>query len=474
MSEVILIHPPVSFNKVIAGGYDNIPPLGILYLAAVLEKEGVNVKVIDNLDASLTLKEILKVVKKEKPKIVGISSTTSQIKSSVQIAKEIRKKIGKDIHICIGGCHVSADPGLIKRYPVFNFGIIGEGEKTFTKIVKDILKGKKYKGVYTGEPVENLDSLPIPAYHLVDMKKYKKRGMDRYPILGTRGCSMKCVFCSRPGMGGFGRFVRSRSGKNIIDEIMSVYEEYHGRFNFQDDSFTANREKVIEFCNEVIKRKIKIDWIAGGVRVDKIDEKIIELMVKAGCTGFCFGIESGSERIRNMVVHKGIWDNQIYNALKICNKYSSSLNVQLALVIGFPTETKEEMEETIMFGQKLIRMGINCVELIAIMLAVPLPGAELFEIGVKEEKIAKNIIDQYIHGNLGDGFRDNWPVYIPDGITLEQMNIFRKRGYRSFYFNPYYIKRRLSRDIKSWEAIKKDFVEAISIITSGRSKASFS
>jgi len=471
-AEVLLIHPPTSFNTVISGGYDNIPPLGILYLAAVLEKEGIGVKVIDDLDASLSLKEMLKVVKREKPKVIGISSTTCQIRSAVEIAKAIKKKFGKNIQIGIGGCHISADPGLIKRYRFFDFGIIGEGEKTFLKIVKKILKGKKCKGIFVSKPVEDLDTLPCPAYHLVDMEGYRKRGMTHYPIIGTRGCPMKCVFCSRPGMGGFGRLVRSRSGKNIVDEMETVLEEYKGRFGFQDDSFTVNRDKVIEFCQEVIKRRLKISWFAGGVRIDKVDEKLVELMVKAGCSGFCFGVESGSERVRNLIVHKGVWDNQIYRALKICNKYP--LDVQLSLIIGFPTETKEEMEETIMFGRKLIDMGIKCLEYIAIMLAVPLPGAELFNQAVKEKKIPKNIINQYIDGKLGDGFRDNWPVYIPDGVTREEMDKMRGRGYKSFYFTPYYIKRRIKKDISSWKRLKADINEVLSIITSGRSKASFS
>ncbi|MFH0864249.1 MAG: cobalamin-dependent protein, partial [Candidatus Gottesmanbacteria bacterium] len=167
-NEVLLIHPPTSFNAVINGGYDNIPPLGILYLAAVLEREGIGVKVIDDLDASLSLKEIFEVIKREKPKIIGISSTTSQIKSTVAIAKAIKKKYGNNIKIGIGGCHISADPDLIKRYPFFDFGVIGEGEKTFLELVNKMLKGEKCKGIFVGEPVEDLDTLPYPAYHLVD------------------------------------------------------------------------------------------------------------------------------------------------------------------------------------------------------------------------------------------------------------------------------------------------------------------
>jgi len=447
--------------------------LEILYLAAVLEEEKISVKVVDDLDASLSLVEIIKTIKKDQPKIVGISSTTSQIKSTVEIAKALKREFHDGIIIGIGGCHVSADTGIIKKFPFFDFCVVGEGEITFTEIAKDIISNnKKIKGVFIGKPVENLDKLPFPAYRLVDMDRYKSKGMTDYPIISTRGCPMKCIFCSRPGMSGFGRMVRSRSPENIIKEIESVCGEYNGRFNFQDDSFTVDREKTFKFCKEVIKRKLKIKWCAGGVRIDKVDEEIVDLMYKAGCTGFCFGIESGSERVRNMIVHKGIWDNQIINALKICSKYP--LDVQLSLVIGFPTETIEEMRETVMFGKRMVDLGINCLEFIAIMLAVPLPGAELFTQAVNESKIPSNIVDKYIKGELGEGFRDNWPVYIPDEITLQQMNNLRRKGYQSFYFSPYYIKRRIKKDISSPGRLKRDFKEVISIIKSARSRASFS
>ncbi len=472
-NDVLLIHPPTSFNTVIAGGYDNVPPLGILYLAAVLERERIRVEILDDLDASLSLKEILKVIKKEEPKIIGISSTTCQIKSAVEIARAVRERFGKDIRIGIGGCHISADPGLIERYPVFDFGVIGEGEKIFPVIVKKILQGQKVKGLFIGEPVKNLDTIPFPAYHLVDMEKYKKRGMTGFPILGTRGCPYRCIFCSRPGMGGFGRLVRSRSGKNIVDEMETILDKYGGPFDFWDDSFTINRGAVIDLCQEVLRRRLKVRWSAGGVRADQIDEQLLELMVKAGCTGFCFGIESGSERVRNSIVHKGIKDSQIYQALNLCNRYPF-LNIQLAFIIGFPTETKKEKEKTVMFGRKLIDTGIRCLEYIAIMLPVPLPGAELFTRAVKEKKIPEDIIDQYITGKLGDSFRDHWPVYISDGTTREEMDKMRRGGYKAFYFTPYYIKRRIKKDITSWAKLKRDVAEVLSIITSARSRASFS
>lgn len=471
MSEVILVHPPTSFNTVIAGGYDNIPPLGILYLAAVLEREGVEVKIIDDLDAALSLKDIMEIINEEKPKIVGISSTTHQIKSSVEIAKSIKDLFGKSIKVAIGGCHVSADPDLINRYPYFDFCVIGEADITFPVLVKDILNGKSIEGVFKGEVPRDLDEIPFPAWHLIDIEKYKKAGRSRYPLFATRGCPFNCVFCSREGLS---RIVRTRSANNIIEEMLRAHRYFDGQYEFCDDSFTLNKKKVEEFCDELIKRNLNLKWVAGGVRFDGLNEILLDKMVRAGCSEFCCGIESGNEEVRNKIIKKNITDKQIYDSLRLCNKYKDRLRVQLSFILGVPNETKEQMLETARFPMKLLKMGIKCIYIVAMCPTVPFPGAAIFEQAIKEGNIDKDIVDQYINGELGDGFRDNWPIYIPKGVTKDEMSAIRKKCYMSFYFSPYYIWRRIKNDFKSWEKLKKDIGEAISIITAGRSRASFS
>ncbi len=469
-NDVLLIHPPTSFNVAIASGYDNVPPLGILYLAAVLEKEGIRVAVLDDLDASLSLKEILEVIEKEKPKIIGISSTTHQIKSSVEIAKSIKDSFDGSIKVAIGGSHVSADPDLINCYPYFDFCVTGEADITFPILVKDILNGKNIEGVFKGEVPHNLDEIPFPAWHLIDIEKYKKAGLTRYPLLATRGCPFNCIFCSREGLS---KIVRTRSANNIIEEMLGAYHYFDGQYGFCDDSFTLNKKKVEEFCDELIVRDLNLRWVAGGVRLDGLDENLLSKMVRAGCDEFCCGIESGNEEVRNKIIKKNITDKQIYDSLRLCNKYKDRLRVQLSFILGVPNETKEQMLETAQFPMKLLKMGIKCIYLVAMRPTVPFPGAAIFNQAIKKGIIDKNIIDQYINGELGDGFRDNWPVYVPKGITKEEMFAIRKKCYTSFYFSPYYIWRRIKNDFKSWERIKKDIGEALSIIVSGRSKASF-
>jgi len=469
MSEVLLIHPPVSFNRLTKGGYDNIPPLGILYLAATLEKNDIPVRILDVLDASMTIEDIISYIGNNDIAVVGISATTPQIRTSMEIAKTIKSRFGDKIHIGIGNCHISADPSLIERYPYFDFGVTSEAEITFLEIVQRILRGERVRGVFEGVPVKNLDEIPFPAWHLVDMKKYVEKGMDFYPTLLTRGCPFQCVFCSRMGVS---RVVRARSGKNVCDEIEQWIDQFNGRILFQDDSFTIKRRAVLDFCDEVIRRKLDIWWWAGGVRFDLIDKDLLDRMVKAGCAGFCLGIESGSERVRNEIVKKGVTDKEIFDGLKLISRYP--IDIQISLVMGLPTETKDEMIQTANLPRKLLDAGFDNIAIAAITPTVPLPGAELFRQAIEEGIIDADIIDRYIRGELGDGFRDNWPIYVPKGVTKDELLEIRRKGYLAFYFSPKYLWKRLKSDILSYTRLKKDVSEAFSLIRSGRSRASFS
>jgi len=469
MADVMLLHPPVSFSNIVKGGYDENPPIGILYLAACLEKHGISVEIVDNLNARLSFDELLAKILDNPPRILGFSSTTPQMRTTVNIAKAVKNSAkGKDIVIALGNCHVSSDPTVIERHPYFDFGIIGEAELTFLSIVKRILGGEKVKGIFRGEAPRNLDEIPYPAYHLIDLDMYvNKLGLDRFPLISTRGCPFKCIFCSRPGLS---TTVRSRSAANIVDEIEKYRKVCKGRFTFLDDSFSLNRRAVHNLCDELERRKIKIDWITS-TRFDSIDDKLLGRMAKNGCKSLCFGVESADEEIRNKVVKKRITDAQIYEGLKLCQKHR--IDVQLSFIIGLPGETEKEILKTVMFPKALLKKGISCIETVAMCPAVPLPGSPLFDISIEEGLFTRGIIDEYINGALGNDFREGWPIYMPKGIKKDWLLQARRQSYASFYFRPQYIMRRIRRDVTSWKALKKDVREAVSLIKSGRSKASF-
>jgi len=469
MADVMLLHPPVSFDHIVRGGYDENPPIGILYLAACLEKHGISVEIIDNLNAALSFEQMLTKILDKPPKILGFSSTTPQIKTTVEIARAIKNSAkGKDIITGIGNCHVSSDPTIIERYPYFDFGVIGEAESTFLSIVKKILGGQKVKGIFRAEVPRMLDEIPFPAYNLIDMDMYvNKLGLNRFPIISTRGCPFKCIFCSRPGLS---PIVRSRSAANIVDEIEKYKHVCNGRFTFQDDSFSLNKRAIHNLCDELERRKIKIDWITA-TRFDSIGDELLRRMAKNGCKSLCFGVESADERIRNEVVKKRITDEQIYEGLKLCQKHG--IDVQLSFIVGLPEETEKEVIKTAMFPKALLKRGVRCIDIVAMCPAVPFPGSDLFDISIKEGLFTRGIIDEYIDGKLGNNFRDGWPIYVPRGLNKDRLLEIRKQGYISFYFSPQYIVRRIKRDITSWKALKKDIEEALSLARQGRSKASF-
>lgn len=470
MSDVLFIHPPVSFNASVGGGYDNVPPLGLLYIAAVLERDGIDVDVLDILDGSMSLDDVIAHIEKTYPRIIGISATTCQIKTSVEIAKTIRNTFGNKVKIVIGGCHISADPQLIERHSYFDLGVTGEAETTFPEIVRQLLNGQEAKGIFRAEPPMDLDSLPVPAFHLIDWGKYKKAELWRYPMFSGRGCPYQCIFCSRPSLS---NRVRVRSADNLIAEMIEAEPLFQGQYMFLDDSFGLVKSKVVEFCDQLIDRKLNFSWHGGGMRFDRIlDEALIEKMVRAGCTGFCLGIESADEELRNKTIKKKILDEHIYRGLEICNKYP--MDISLALMLGFPGENREQMLKTAMFARELLDMGIKCVDEVAIMLTVPLPGAQIFDDAIREQLIPETIIDQYIDGELGDGFRNNWPIYVPKGITAAEMSDIRKKGYLQYYYSTRYIWKHIKRDITSWQRLKKDVTEAASLLRTGRSRASFS
>ena len=228
----------------------------------------------------------------------------------------------------------------------------------------------------------------------------------------------------------------------------------------------------MEICSEIGNRHLNVKWGAGGVRMDQLDDELLSAMEKAGCTRFFMGIESGNERVRNEIVGKHLTDEKIFHILKKLDKYS--FEVEVSFVIGLPGETLQNIEETVMFPQKLLKAGITNINQIGIKPCIPMPGATVFQQGIKEGKIPHDIIDRYIEGDYGDEFWENWPKYVPDGVTLEQMIDLRKKGYRAFYFTPRYIWYRMKKDIKSWGAIKRDFREAANILLHGRSVNSFS
>lgn len=461
MSDVILIHSPIilyndkeEMDRFKGHGGDEVSyyPLGILYLSSYLKKYGHSVKVIDITPGKKTLVDIFKVIEAEKPKIVGISSMTSSIMSTVTLAMNIKRKYNNDILVGLGGVHLCCDPTFIERYPYFDFGVIGEGEKTFVDIVNKAKRGEAIRGIIKGELIQNLDELPFPSRDLIDSRIYlREEQMDfEVPaagILGSRGCPYKCAFCCIPTIG---HRVRLRSAKNIVDEMESIYDQCRGSYSFVDDCLTLNKSRTLEFCQEIIDRGLRVKWV-GSTRVDTLNEELVKAMKRAGCTDLYFGIESGNDRIRNQVIKKKVSEKQIYDAVNLCRKYNILTN--LFLMVGFPTETRLEMMDTAKIGNRVK------ADIIGIHITIPFPGTEIYNYAIENKKIPADIVDKYAKGELGKGFRNVWPLFIPDGFGLEDLINVKRVAYIRFYLSPAWWFRR----IRIWFLIPEKFKDDLKL-----------
>lgn len=472
MAQVVLIHASIGFYNeegIIADQTSN-PPMGLLYLASYLKKKGVSVRLIDPHPERLSLNGVLNVIGKEKPLVVGISSMTPGIRTAVRLAEAIKQKFGKKLPVGLGGIHASVDSTFIERFPIFDFQVVGEGEITFYEIVKEILAGKKPKKIYLGKLIEDLDSLPFPARHLLKGDYFsphdKSQAFDpEITIISSRGCPFHCIFCSKPAHRDRYRF---RSAKNIVDEMESVYDSCGGKYNFVDDTMGANQVKAMEFCDEVVARGLKVQF-ATQMRATDVNEKFIKKLKAAGCREIFFGVESGSDRIRNEVIGKAVPEKKIHEAVAFCRKYGIQSNMYLML--GFPTETWKDLEDTINIGVK------SKVDFVGLHITQIIPGSKLYDLAIKEGKMSPNLLDQYTRGELGENFFEVFPKYIPDGLTIEDLKKVRTIAYRKFFFNLGWIYRRITSYFEHPDRLVRDlktFKLGLYVLAYGHTKSAAS
>ena len=436
------------------------PITGPLVLASICESRGYSVVFFDNRDRFWTLDQLTRKIEKETPKIIGISSLTSNIRGAVQLARSLKKKYKNEFTIALGGPHISADPTFITRFPYFDIGISREADITLPDIADQIIrKGKKIKGFFDGEIPVCLDEFPFPARHLIDWSRYP--AFRTHNILASRGCPFRCIFCSTPSIEKRNRF---RSPKLLIEEMKLAYRYTKTKyFTFIDDTLTINRKYMLSLCDEMIEQGIDFKW-EGQTRANLIDDQLLAIMKKAGCYELSFGIESGNERIRNEIINKKIKDSDIERALELC--YKHRILADYYLMLGFPEEGKKEVEDTVNFPFKY-RLKPN---IFGIHITLPLPGSMIYEKAIKEKKIPEDAIDHFIKGDYGPHFNESWPYYTNDKVPLSYLKEAITRAYRKFYFRLPYFWHRLRTDWHTGWRIKQDFIKMKELLTLGRAR----
>ena len=409
---VCLINPPRIQPK--AWGKPNVfPPIGLAYIAAVLEKTH-EVCIIDaptegwrNLQdadratyrVGLSNTEIANKVKRWSPDVVVIEIPFSGwSKTAFEVASTV-KGINKDIITVLEGQHPSARPEDCLANPNVDFVVIGEPENTIFELIHAVGKGtrdlKKIMGigfVKNGVPIftsprpllEDLDSLPFPARHLLPMAEYYAavkenplRGEINKPwtiMITSRGCPYNCVFCTHHIV--WGRKWRGRSPENVVDELQHVIKTYHVKqIDFLDDNMTLDRKRMENICDLIVKRGLSIEWFTpNGVRADTLDEKLLRKMKESGCKKIRVAPESGVQRVVDQVIKKNLDLRSVERAVVLCKKVG--IKVGCFFVIGLIGETKEEIEETIKFAYKLRQLGADSF---IFSIATPVYGTRLYE-----------------------------------------------------------------------------------------------
>ncbi len=427
--KILLVHPPnTSVYKGINREINKSPPIGLAYIAAVLKQNNFNVNILDAEAFNMNETETIKSILNENVNLVGFTVTTPLIYLVKQLCEKLKKE-NSNIKTVIGGPHVSALPKETLENNAFDYIIFGEGEYTFLELVQNLndkkdlseILGLGYKdktGLHINNKrhlINNLDTLPFPAYELLPTEKYinmyfkKKFAL----MISSRGCPYQCIFCGSSST--FGHNVRYRSPKNFVDEIEYIIKTQKiNRFLFTDDTFTLNKQHTIEICKLILERGINIKFICSS-RANTFDEERAKYLKQAGCWMITFGVESGDEEILK-IIKKGITKEQVRTAIGIAKKYG--IHTHASYMIGNPTETLETINNTIKFAYELN------TDFAQFSISTPFPGTELWDIAKKNKLIKTEDFSKYKWNNS--------VVYLPPNLTEEDLKRIQKETYSNY------------------------------------------
>lgn len=417
-------------------------PVGLGYIASVLENDGHKVSFYDLTKAPLSDEKFKKYVSEASPELIGISLMCRALPEVRRLVYNIRKV--SDVPICLGGPQATTLPEFTLEYTKADFAVIGEGELTTKELVSHLEEGGGNfseinglaffgnKKVNINKPrglIKDLDQIPFPAWHLMPPSEYKIAPVlshaKRYPIaplVTTRGCPYNCNFCGGPII--WKRRFRMRSPKNVVDEIEMLMKRYGVKEIFiSDDNFTLIKEHAIGICNEILERNLNISWACpNGVRVDRLDRELLQIMKKAGCHLIGLGIESGNQEILNRA-NKHLDLKLVSKVVKEAKQIG--ITTYGFFIIGLLGENPQTIRQTIDFakGLPLDRAWFNIL--------VPYPGTEIFTEFTRSKSLKevdwKNI--DATTGMIATGIKYQ-------ELTAEDLVYWQRKAAREFYLRP--------------------------------------
>ncbi len=389
-------------NSQVLDGNNVVPPLGLMYIAAVLEKAGHTVQIYD---ADPEYHDtIVMEIKEFKPDLIGLGFLTVGYQRALHLIEKLKKEL-PDVTYCCGGVHPTVKPVETMNEFDVDFLVVGEGEDTIVEVCEKLERKESLSGVKgvmyreNGKIIDNgrrelikeLDTIPFPARHLIDMSPYLMppgiiRGYvtkNQTTIVTSRGCPFRCIYCGSHNI--FGRKTRRRSVKNVVDEMEFLQKQYDIKgIYFCDDTFTLRPEWVREYCEELKRRDLKLVWACQS-RVDQTDEGLLKQMKDTGLVQLDFGVESGSEKILKVLGKGGRGDRMeaVKNSFKLCQKLD--IRTLATFIIGNPEETREDIEQTFNVAKEIK------ADYTAFYFLTPYPGTDIYDTAIKNGWLDPNI-----------------------------------------------------------------------------------
>lgn len=344
------------------------PPLGVMYLSSVLEQNGYSTQIVDYQapfykdefwDAANLAKIIL-----DSNGVIGLSCMSDALPLVVAAVNRAKEKDPTKI-IILGGPGPSGTASLLlQSFPAIDIIVRGEAERTIVELLDELYEGnldkvkgisyrdKKHNTIQENPPRErekDLDSIPFPAYHKLDLKKY-----DGVTVITSRGCPYNCTFCDAAPI--WGRTNIKRSIKNVLEEIAMLYHKYKIDFvHFADDTFVLDKKRVIEFAKKIREEQLDVGWQCNG-RINLMTQELMEAMKAGGCQSVLFGIESGSDKVLKMI-KKEISTAQVIEVTKKSQNFFRQ--IALSYIWGFPFEELDDFYQTFFMITYFSRLGLR-------------------------------------------------------------------------------------------------------------------
>ena len=476
MAKVLLINPPA--EQTLVGnnpkfldeerGYN--PPLGLLLLAAMLEERSDHgVCVLDAQAEELSYEALADHVRGEAPDLVGITTMTFTLLDVVRTVEVVRQA-APQAKVVLGGPHVHLYPRETAALPGVDFAIVGEAEYSIVELADRLNEPNRWPEV-TGLVyrrdcqlpiadcrlksemgnreseivvndrhglIEDLDALPFPARDLTPFRRYSSVLARRRPVttmFTSRGCPYGCTFCDRPHLG---KRFRARSAKNVADEMQECVEMGIHEILVYDDTFTVDRQRVLDICREIQHRGLDLGWDIRA-RVDTVDEDLLRALRAAGCERIHYGVEAGSDEFM-AVLRKGITVEQVREAFRLTKK--AGIQTLAYFMIGIPGEAEADVRQTMRLARELDPDAVH------ITILTPFPGTAIYRRALEEGVYATDHWLEFARAPR-PGFQ---PLYWTKELGRERLESLLVEAYKSFYTRPRYIARQLLK-IRSWREL---------------------